>query len=170
MSYCSLVLHRYRHILGLWQPDIGPYGGLLNVVVSEYLILGAVVSRTDESCVYPFLHLVAISVLLRSLNGRPSSKWLGPRGCFLDLFILTTFLQTVLLFFSQTATGAHRKHEQCFRERLDLEFNADVLVAGAGIHSLCIKYSRGFSTGPSLTALSWPAKGFALEFTHLSFL
>ena len=28
------VLHRYRHILGLWQPDIGPYGGLLNVVVS----------------------------------------------------------------------------------------------------------------------------------------
>lgn len=30
----SLVLHQYRHILGLWQPDIGPYGGLLNVVVS----------------------------------------------------------------------------------------------------------------------------------------
>lgn len=30
----SPVLHRYRHILGLWQPDIGPYGGLLNVVVS----------------------------------------------------------------------------------------------------------------------------------------
>lgn len=28
------VLHPYRHILGLWQPDIGPYGGLLNVVVS----------------------------------------------------------------------------------------------------------------------------------------
>lgn len=28
------MLHRYRHILGLWQPDIGPYGGLLNVVVS----------------------------------------------------------------------------------------------------------------------------------------
>ncbi|EDL92724.1 similar to F-box only protein 31 (predicted), isoform CRA_c [Rattus norvegicus] len=26
------LLHRYRHILGLWQPDIGPYGGLLNVV------------------------------------------------------------------------------------------------------------------------------------------
>lgn len=36
-NYVSLlptVLHRYRHILGLWQPDIGPYGGLLNVVVS----------------------------------------------------------------------------------------------------------------------------------------
>lgn len=41
VSYCSLVLHRYRHILGLWQPDIGPYGGLLNVVVSEYLVLRA---------------------------------------------------------------------------------------------------------------------------------
>lgn len=27
------VLHPYRHVLGLWQPDIGPYGGLLNVVV-----------------------------------------------------------------------------------------------------------------------------------------
>lgn len=31
---CVIVLHPYRHILGLWQPDIGPYGGLLNVVVS----------------------------------------------------------------------------------------------------------------------------------------
>lgn len=31
---CVAVLHPYRHILGLWQPDIGPYGGLLNVVVS----------------------------------------------------------------------------------------------------------------------------------------
>nr|XP_060508724.1 F-box only protein 31 [Panthera onca] len=30
----TCLLHRYRHILGLWQPDIGPYGGLLNVVVS----------------------------------------------------------------------------------------------------------------------------------------
>ncbi|XP_064437073.1 F-box only protein 31 isoform X3 [Mirounga angustirostris] len=28
----TCLLHRYRHILGLWQPDIGPYGGLLNVV------------------------------------------------------------------------------------------------------------------------------------------
>ncbi|XP_041125298.1 F-box only protein 31-like isoform X2 [Polyodon spathula] len=26
------LLHPNRHILGLWQPDIGPYGGLLNVV------------------------------------------------------------------------------------------------------------------------------------------
>lgn len=34
LSLSPLVLHRYRHILGLWQPDIGPYGGLLNVVVS----------------------------------------------------------------------------------------------------------------------------------------
>lgn len=33
------VLHRYRHILGLWQPDIGPYGGLLNVVVSGGLVV-----------------------------------------------------------------------------------------------------------------------------------
>lgn len=40
VSPCSPVLHRYRHILGLWQPDIGPYGGLLNVVVSECLIPG----------------------------------------------------------------------------------------------------------------------------------
>lgn len=32
--FCVAVLHPYRHILGLWQPDIGPYGGLLNVVVS----------------------------------------------------------------------------------------------------------------------------------------
>lgn len=39
VSPCSPVLHRYRHILGLWQPDIGPYGGLLNVVVSACLIL-----------------------------------------------------------------------------------------------------------------------------------
>lgn len=33
---CVAVLHPYRHILGLWQPDIGPYGGLLNVVVSSF--------------------------------------------------------------------------------------------------------------------------------------
>jgi hypothetical protein len=33
--FSPAVLHRYRHILGLWQPDIGPYGGLLNVVVSQ---------------------------------------------------------------------------------------------------------------------------------------
>ncbi|KAJ6657188.1 hypothetical protein lerEdw1_002777, partial [Lerista edwardsae] len=37
--YTSL-LHRYRHILGLWQPDIGPYGGLLNVVVDGWFIIG----------------------------------------------------------------------------------------------------------------------------------
>ncbi|KAM4833959.1 F-box only protein 31 isoform 2-T2 [Thomomys bottae] len=34
------LLHRYRHILGLWQPDIGPYGGLLNVVVDGLFIVG----------------------------------------------------------------------------------------------------------------------------------
>ncbi|XP_066493688.1 F-box only protein 31 isoform X2 [Tiliqua scincoides] len=34
------LLHRYRHILGLWQPDIGPYGGLLNVVVDGWFIIG----------------------------------------------------------------------------------------------------------------------------------
>ncbi|EPY83230.1 F-box only protein 31-like protein [Camelus ferus] len=28
------------HILGLWQPDIGPYGGLLNVVVDGFFIIG----------------------------------------------------------------------------------------------------------------------------------
>lgn len=32
--FCVVVLYPYRYILGLWQPDIGPYGGLLNVVVS----------------------------------------------------------------------------------------------------------------------------------------
>ncbi|XP_076989354.1 F-box only protein 31 isoform X1 [Tamandua tetradactyla] len=34
------LLHRYRHILGLWQPDIGPYGGLLHVVVDGLFIIG----------------------------------------------------------------------------------------------------------------------------------
>ncbi|XP_056137737.1 F-box only protein 31 [Lampris incognitus] len=34
------LLHPYRHILGLWQPDIGPYGGLLNVVVDGIFIIG----------------------------------------------------------------------------------------------------------------------------------
>ncbi|XP_032086850.1 F-box only protein 31-like isoform X2 [Thamnophis elegans] len=34
------LLHQYRHILGLWQPDIGPYGGLLNVVVDGFFIIG----------------------------------------------------------------------------------------------------------------------------------
>ncbi|XP_075367082.1 F-box only protein 31 isoform X2 [Mycteria americana] len=36
----TCLLHRYRHILGLWQPDIGPYGGLLNVVVNGLFIIG----------------------------------------------------------------------------------------------------------------------------------
>lgn len=35
---CVVVLHPYRYILGLWQPDIGPYGGLLNVVVSPVTV------------------------------------------------------------------------------------------------------------------------------------
>ncbi|KAM3609641.1 uncharacterized protein V6R79_018080 [Siganus canaliculatus] len=34
------LLYPYRHILGLWQPDIGPYGGLLNVVVEGLSIVG----------------------------------------------------------------------------------------------------------------------------------
>ncbi|XP_069018478.1 F-box only protein 31 isoform X2 [Embiotoca jacksoni] len=34
------LLHPYRHILGLWQPDIGPYGGLLNVVVDGLFVIG----------------------------------------------------------------------------------------------------------------------------------
>ncbi|GAA6107833.1 F-box only protein 31 isoform X2 [Tachysurus ichikawai] len=34
------LLYPYRHILGLWQPDIGPYGGLLNVVVDGLFIIG----------------------------------------------------------------------------------------------------------------------------------
>ncbi|XP_053541971.1 F-box only protein 31 isoform X2 [Ictalurus punctatus] len=34
------LLHPYRYILGLWQPDIGPYGGLLNVVVDGLFIIG----------------------------------------------------------------------------------------------------------------------------------
>ncbi|CAH2324116.1 F-box only 31 isoform X1 [Pelobates cultripes] len=36
----TCLLHQYRHILGLWQPDIGPYGGLLNVVVDGLFIIG----------------------------------------------------------------------------------------------------------------------------------
>ncbi|XP_012688049.1 F-box only protein 31 isoform X2 [Clupea harengus] len=34
------LLHPFRNILGLWQPDIGPYGGLLNVVVDGLFIIG----------------------------------------------------------------------------------------------------------------------------------
>ncbi|XP_072290711.1 F-box only protein 31 isoform X1 [Eucyclogobius newberryi] len=34
------MLYPYRHILGIWQPDIGPYGGLLNVVVDGLFIIG----------------------------------------------------------------------------------------------------------------------------------
>ncbi|XP_077309475.1 F-box only protein 31-like isoform X1 [Lithobates pipiens] len=34
------LLHQYRDILGLWQPDLGPYGGLLNVVVDGLFIIG----------------------------------------------------------------------------------------------------------------------------------
>ncbi|KAJ7312157.1 hypothetical protein JRQ81_006501 [Phrynocephalus forsythii] len=36
----TCLLHRYRHLLGLWQPDIGPYGGLLNVVIDGLFIIG----------------------------------------------------------------------------------------------------------------------------------
>ncbi|XP_024898289.1 F-box only protein 31, partial [Pteropus alecto] len=36
------LLHRYRHILGLWQPDIGQYGtsGLLTHIVDGLFIIG----------------------------------------------------------------------------------------------------------------------------------
>lgn len=75
-----------------------------------------------------------------------------------------------------SSPGAHGKHEKCFMERLGLEFNADIPVAGTGtgVCSSCSEYSGGFSTGPCLSALSWPAaecfsKDFAPEFTHLSF-
>ncbi|XP_054584146.1 F-box only protein 31-like [Eptesicus fuscus] len=34
------LLHPSRHILGLWQPENGPYGGLLNVVVNGLHITG----------------------------------------------------------------------------------------------------------------------------------
>ncbi|KAJ3595798.1 hypothetical protein NHX12_002212 [Muraenolepis orangiensis] len=34
------LLHPYRNVLGLWQPDIGPYGGLLNVVVEGLYLIG----------------------------------------------------------------------------------------------------------------------------------
>ncbi|XP_039619472.1 F-box only protein 31 isoform X1 [Polypterus senegalus] len=43
MDYRDVYAHLlfpYRHILGLWQPDIGPYGGLLNVVVDGLFIIG----------------------------------------------------------------------------------------------------------------------------------
>nr|KAF6308066.1 hypothetical protein mMyoMyo1_008851 [Myotis myotis] len=34
------MFHPCRHILGLWQPDNGPYGGLLDVVVDGLHIIG----------------------------------------------------------------------------------------------------------------------------------
>ncbi|CAL8236974.1 unnamed protein product [Boreogadus saida] len=34
------LLHPYKGVLGLWQPDIGPYGGLLNVVVEGLFVVG----------------------------------------------------------------------------------------------------------------------------------
>ncbi|CAL8359649.1 unnamed protein product [Lota lota] len=34
------LLHPYKSVLGLWQPDIGPYGGLLNVVVEGLFVVG----------------------------------------------------------------------------------------------------------------------------------
>lgn len=51
---CFAVLHPYRHILGLWQPDIGPYGGLLNVVVSG-ISFQKNWMRQSESATYSFL-------------------------------------------------------------------------------------------------------------------
>ncbi|XP_057692745.1 F-box only protein 31 isoform X1 [Corythoichthys intestinalis] len=45
------LLHPYRHILGLWQPDIGPYGGLLNVVVDGLFIIGWMYLPPHDPCV-----------------------------------------------------------------------------------------------------------------------
>ncbi|XP_077787750.1 F-box only protein 31 isoform X5 [Podarcis muralis] len=42
------LLHRYRHILGLWQPDIGPYGGLLNVVIVKKDEFSTKCNQTDH--------------------------------------------------------------------------------------------------------------------------
>ncbi|XP_077566535.1 F-box only protein 31 [Stigmatopora nigra] len=45
------LLHPYRHMLGLWQPDIGPYGGLLNVVVDGLYIIGWMYLPPHDPCV-----------------------------------------------------------------------------------------------------------------------
>ncbi|XP_058502115.1 F-box only protein 31 isoform X2 [Solea solea] len=45
------LLHPYRHILGLWQPDIGPYGGLLNVMVDGLFIIGWMYLPPHDPCV-----------------------------------------------------------------------------------------------------------------------
>ncbi|XP_061404285.1 F-box only protein 31 isoform X1 [Lethenteron reissneri] len=45
------LLHPYRHILGLWQPLIGPYGGLLNVVVDGLFIFGWMYLPPHDPCV-----------------------------------------------------------------------------------------------------------------------
>ncbi|XP_037734109.1 F-box only protein 31 isoform X4 [Chelonia mydas] len=42
------LLHQYRHILGLWQPDIGPYGGLLNVVIVKKDEFSTKCNQTDH--------------------------------------------------------------------------------------------------------------------------
>ncbi|XP_077787748.1 F-box only protein 31 isoform X4 [Podarcis muralis] len=44
----TCLLHRYRHILGLWQPDIGPYGGLLNVVIVKKDEFSTKCNQTDH--------------------------------------------------------------------------------------------------------------------------
>ncbi|XP_067905057.1 F-box only protein 31-A isoform X4 [Heterodontus francisci] len=41
------LLHPYRNILGLWQPDIGPYGGLLNVVIMKKDEFSTKCNQTD---------------------------------------------------------------------------------------------------------------------------
>ncbi|XP_038662092.1 F-box only protein 31 isoform X4 [Scyliorhinus canicula] len=41
------LLHPYRNILGLWQPDIGPYGGLLNVVIVKKDEFSTKCNQTD---------------------------------------------------------------------------------------------------------------------------
>ncbi|XP_043350818.1 F-box only protein 31 isoform X3 [Dermochelys coriacea] len=44
----TCLLHQYRHILGLWQPDIGPYGGLLNVVIVKKDEFSTKCNQTDH--------------------------------------------------------------------------------------------------------------------------
>lgn len=55
------------------------------------------------------------------------------------------------------APGAGGKRDQCLRERLDLEFDTDVPVAGTGICSLnsfSLPAAEPFSKGPAVVWLA----------------
>lgn len=102
------------------------------------------------------------------LHAVEKSEVIGTQGLLLGSFH-HHYLPPDGTFSLHTATGAHRTHGQSFRERFNLEFNADSPVAGTGVRSWCIE--QGFSTGPSLAASSSPAaerftEVFALVFTH----